>query len=70
MKNDLSALPFKQGKLFIVNNYLEAAGVKLALKTGVALETVRRPLGYTNVVPELRKEIVEEYRNVVKLRAR
>jgi len=70
MKNDLSAFPFDHGKLFVVDNYLEAAGVMLALKAGIALDTVRRPLEFTKVQPELRKEVVEEYKNVVKLRAR
>lgn len=67
MKNDLSRLPFENGKLFIVDNYLEAAGVMQALQAGVALETVRRPLAETTVHPELREEKQE---NVVKLRAR
>ena len=49
MKNDLSKLPFSPGKLFIVENYLEAVGVMQALKAGVALDTVRRPLEYTKV---------------------
>ncbi|HUU60182.1 MAG TPA: DUF3326 domain-containing protein [Phycisphaerae bacterium] len=44
MKNDLESLPFATGKLFLVDNYLEAAGVMTALKAGVAAETVRRPL--------------------------
>lgn len=70
MKNDLSALPFEPGKLFVVGNYLEAVGVMLALKAGIALETVRRPLEYTKVVPELSVEALEEYENVLKLRAR
>jgi len=49
MKNDLSKLPFLRGKLFIVENYLEAVGVMQALKAGVALDTVRRPIDYTKV---------------------
>ena len=67
MKNNLEELPFKPGKLFIVDNYLEAIGVMQALKAGVTLEAVRRPLAGTNVYPELREEIVD---NVVKFRAR
>lgn len=70
MKNNLSLLPFESGKLFIVDNYLEALGVMCALQAGVPLEAVQRPLEYTNVIPELRREIVEEYRNIVKFRAR
>ena len=49
MKNNLSELPFLSGKLFIVENYLEAVGVMQALKAGVALDTVRRPIEYTKV---------------------
>lgn len=49
MQNRLEDLPFAPQKLFIVDNYLEAVGVITALKTGVALETVKRPLDYTSV---------------------
>jgi len=51
MRNRLQDLPFKPGKLFIVENYLEAAGVMTALKAGVAPATVRRPLSGTRVLP-------------------
>ena len=50
MQNQLADLPFEPGKLFIVENYLEAVGVITALKAGVALETVRRPLSDTVIV--------------------
>ena len=49
MKNDLEKLPFKPGKLFVVENYLEAVGIMTSLKAGVAPSTVRRPLSYTKV---------------------
>lgn len=52
MRNDLTALPFGKGKLFIVDNYLEAVGVMTALRAGVALSSVRRPLAETNVICE------------------
>jgi len=52
MKNDLRTLPFAPGKLFIVDNYLEAVGVMIALKAGVAVSSVRRPLAETNVISE------------------
>jgi hypothetical protein len=52
MKNDLRALPFRPRGLFVVENYLEAAGVMAALKAGVAVPTVRRPLAATRVVTE------------------
>ncbi len=50
MKNRLDALPFAPGKLFIVENYLEAVGVMHALKAGVTPESVRRPLSHTIVI--------------------
>ena len=49
MKNDLEKLPFGLGKLFIVENYIEAAGLVTCLKAGVSPSAVRRPLGYTKV---------------------
>ncbi|MGB2861886.1 MAG: DUF3326 domain-containing protein [Sedimentisphaerales bacterium] len=52
MKNDLTQLPFLQGKLFIVENYLEAVGIMTALKAGVAPSSVRRPLAETKVCCE------------------
>ncbi len=50
MKNKLEELPFASGKLFIVDNYLEAVGVMNAIKAGVTPESVRRPLRYTTTV--------------------
>lgn len=52
MKNDLRTLPFAPGKLFIVDNYLEAVGVMTALKAGVSISSVRRPLESTKVFTE------------------
>ena len=52
MRNDLTALPFAPGKLFVVENYLEAVGVMGALKGGVAVPSVRRPLEQTRVSTE------------------
>jgi len=49
MRNDLESLPFAPGKLLVVDNYLEAAGVMASMKAGVAPETVRRPLSGTRV---------------------
>ena len=49
MKNDLKNLPFRQGKLFFAENYLEAVGIMTSLKAGVSLPSVRRPLPYTNI---------------------
>ena len=52
MQNNLEELPFAPGKLFVVDNYLEAVGVMNAIKAGVALESVRRPLTHTTVREE------------------
>jgi len=52
MKNDLSELPFQPGKLIYVDNYLEAAGIMMAMKAGVTPESVRRPMNNTIVVQE------------------
>ncbi len=50
MRNELDKLPFKTDKLFIVDNYVEAAGIISVLKSGVTLSSVRRPLGDTKIV--------------------
>jgi hypothetical protein len=50
MKNDLTELPFTPNKLFIVDNYLEAAGVMSSLKAGIPVETVRRPIDNTKII--------------------
>ena len=56
----LYKLPFAPGKLFIVENYLEAVGVMTALKAGVAPSAVRRPLDYTKVSCEKTQSETEE----------
>jgi len=55
MRNDLSQLPWKKGQFIQVDNYLEAVGVMNALKAGVTLESVRRPISATKV-----REAIEE----------
>ena len=52
MRNNLEALPFAPGNLFIVDNYLEAVGVMTALKSGISVAAVRRPLADTVVSTE------------------
>lgn len=49
MRNDLTALPWRSGQFHSVENYLEAVGVLAAIKTGIAVESVRRPLGLAKV---------------------
>ena len=50
MRNDFSALPFAPGKPRFARNYLEAAGIAIALKAGVSADTVTRPMADTCVV--------------------
>lgn len=45
--NDLSSLPWKSGKYFRVENYLEAVGVMNALKAGIEVGTIARPIEKT-----------------------
>ncbi|MDX2075502.1 MAG: DUF3326 domain-containing protein [bacterium] len=49
MQNWLEDLPFTQGKYFVVDNYLEAAGLMAALKAGVCPSALRRPIPQTLV---------------------
>ncbi len=49
MQNKLEELPFSGGKLFVVDNYLEAVGIMNAIKAGLPPESVRRPLAHTIV---------------------
>ena len=44
------------GKLFIAANYPEAVGMMTAIKAGVALSSVRRPLEETKVSQEQVKQ--------------
>jgi hypothetical protein len=44
MRNDLTALPWDEGQLIVVDNYWEAAGVLAAMRAGIAPASVRRPL--------------------------
>ena len=52
MRNRMSDLPFRPGNLIAVDNYVEAAGVLAALRAGVSLKSVRRPLEHTTVRTE------------------
>jgi hypothetical protein len=61
MRNKLEDLPFKKGKLFVVENYLEAVGIMQIIKSGVTLESVRRPISHTTVISK--KENAENYLN-------
>ena len=60
MRTSLEELPFAPGKLFIVDNYLEAVGIMNAIKAGVAPETVRRPLRRT-IIQEPQKNLTVQH---------
>ncbi|MCH7965149.1 MAG: DUF3326 domain-containing protein [Bacteroidetes bacterium] len=57
MRNNLEDLPFQKGKLFIVENYLEAVGIMNTLKAGIDPKTVRRPIPHTKILEN--KENIE-----------
>ena len=59
MENDLTLLPWKNNQFHIAENYLEAAGIMNAMKAGVTIESVRRPIRETRVSPETRTEAEE-----------
>jgi hypothetical protein len=44
MRNDLATLPWRPGKFFKVRTYLEAAGLMVALREGLPIESLRRPI--------------------------
>ena len=50
MRNDLSVLPWAEGKFYRVANYWEAAGVVSCLRAGMDPGAVRRPLPRSVVV--------------------
>lgn len=76
MQNSLEDYPFHPGKLFTVNNYLEAVGVMNALKAGVSVESIRRPLADTRCVRssdqnvQAQQIIAEESHKVVRLHSK
>ncbi len=44
MQNDLKTLPWAKGQLYMAENYLEAAGIMTALKNGMPISALKRPL--------------------------
>lgn len=57
MRNDLSALPWRQGQFHRAANYWEAAGVMAALKAGVNPASVRRPLAPVPVIFDAKNDM-------------
>ncbi|MFC2100837.1 DUF3326 domain-containing protein [Bacteroidota bacterium] len=60
MRNVLEEFPFPEGKLFVVENYIEAVGIMHAIKAGIKPETVRRPIARTNVIKETSNSMVSK----------
>ncbi len=50
MGNKLEEFSFKHNKLFVVENYLEAIGIMHAIKSGISIDTIQRPIAYTRVL--------------------
>lgn len=50
MKNDLSMLPWNKNQFFKAKNYLEAAGILVALKSGISPYSLERPIGPTKII--------------------
>lgn len=50
MTNDLTKLPWNNNQFFKAKNYLEAAGILVALKNGINPNTITRPLGPTKII--------------------
>ena len=50
MKNDLTRLPWRPGQLQFADSYFEAAGLLMAMRHGVSIDTVKRPLPSVDVV--------------------
>lgn len=57
MQNRLEDLPFTDGQLHVVENYLEAVGVVQAMKAGVAIDSIRRPMRATEVIDSKTKAV-------------
>ena len=57
MQNDLAALPWRDGQLWIVENYWEAVGVMTAMRAGIAPESVRRPLARVTVTKKTARAV-------------
>lgn len=60
MKNDLNVLPWKPGQFIQVDNYLEALGVMTAIKEGLSIESIRRPIRVINTVDDSSKSAEQE----------
>lgn len=69
MENRLEELPFGSDNLIQVDNYIEAAGVVSALRSGISLDSLRRPMERTRVEPALIAQTAEEFGDIVRFKA-
>ncbi len=53
MENNLEALPWGLNQLHIVDNYLEVVGAMSAIKAGISIESIQRPLHSTKVTTKI-----------------
>ena len=53
MKNDLTQLPWKTNQFIQVDNYFEALGVMTAMKEGLSIESIKRPINAVNASYDL-----------------
>lgn len=69
MKNELNGIGFGEGMLMFAENYMEAAGMAVALRAGISPESVRRPLQRTRVEPDLKEESAPELNGARRVRS-
>lgn len=50
MKNNLESLPFKPNKYILAEDYLQAVGYMQAIKEGISIQSLKRPLDKTEVL--------------------
>ena len=66
MKNDLTQLPWESNQFIQVDNYLEALGVMTAIKEGLSIESIRRPIVAINIKDNSEHSVKESISLAVK----
>jgi len=66
MKNDLTKLPWQDDQFIQVDNYLEALGVMTAIKEGLSIESIRRPIVALNTKDNSENSVKESISLAVK----
>lgn len=59
MKNELTQLPWQPNQFIQVENYFEALGVMTAIKEGLSIESIRRPIISINTKDNSEKSVKE-----------